>query len=251
MKKNLIKRVTITGANEEMDIEKLYEISQQYPFVEWGILLSKNSMGSSPRFPDFAWMTELARFKEEKDLKLSGHLCGRWVRDVCKGEWSFLKDLGEPIVGMFNRIQLNFHAEVHRLPRDKFIRGFTSGPGLRFSLYRQFIFQIDDVNDSILDVAKEAGIDAAPLFDLSGGAGVLPENWPVANGYCGYAGGLSPENVQGQLALIEQAAGNGPIWIDVETHVRSGRDTIFDLDKVKHFIENALPWVIQEGNLPK
>jgi phosphoribosylanthranilate isomerase len=105
---------------------------------------------------------------------------------------------------------------------------------------------MDDVNNDILDVAKEAGVNAAPLFDLSGGAGVLPENWPVANGYCGYAGGLSPENVQGQLELIEQVAGDGPIWIDVETHVRSEDDKIFDLDKVRAFIENVLPWVMTE-----
>lgn len=247
----IIHKITITGPNQKTDIEKLYEISKQYPFVEWGILLSKNSMGSSPRYPNRTWMTELAGFKAEainstyaKDFILSGHLCGRWVRDVCKGEWSFLEDLGETITDMFNRIQLNFHAEVQRLPRDEFIHGFRDGPGRSYSALRQFIFQMDDVNNSILDIAWEAGVNVSPLFDLSGGAGILPENWPKANGYCGYAGGLSPENVQEQLAIIEQAANENLIWIDVETHVRSDNDKIFDLDKVKAFIENALPWVI-------
>lgn len=187
--KKIVNRVTLTGPNQKTDLAELVSISQKYPFVEWGILLSKASMGSSPRSPNRTWMQELYDVKHDVFYgqlipggQLSGHLCGRWVRDVCKGEWTFLDDLGH-IAEMFDRIQLNFHAEVHRLDRDKFIRGFTNGPGKRYAerngLGRQFIFQMDDVNNDILDVAREAGINAVPLFDLSGGAGVLPENWPM------------------------------------------------------------------------
>lgn len=245
--KKIVDRITLTGANEKTEPHDLLAISEEFPFVEWGILLSKANMGSAPRFPGRKWLRKLACAEYMRPMLLSGHLCGRWVRDVCKGKWTFLDDLGE-LAKMFGRVQLNFHAEVHKLDHQQFVGAFRTTGGAHWAIpYAegcQFIFQLDDVNDSILDVAKAGGVDAAPLFDLSGGAGVLPERWPVARGYCGYAGGLSPENVAEQLALIERAAGDGPIWIDVETHVRSENDRIFDLDKVRAFIQNALPWVI-------
>ena len=112
----------------------------------------------------------------------------------------------------------------------------------------QYIFQLDDVNNSILAIARQAGINAVPLFDLSGGAGQLPQAWPRADvAYSGYAGGLSPENVIEQLKKIEEAAWGHRIWVDVETHVRSADDQTFDLDKVRAFLEAVKLWVDQAG----
>ena len=88
-------------------------------------------------------------------------------------------------------------------------------------------------------------IFAVPLFDLSGGAGILPESWPKAKGeYCGYAGGLSPENLEEQLEKIKCVVDEDQkIWIDVETHVRSSDDKQFDLDKVRKFLEISKRYV--------
>lgn len=173
------------------------------------------------------------------DLPLAGNLCGRWVRDICKGHWSFL-DERPTIASKFRRFQLNFHAYRHKIVEEDFIRGF-SHPILHG---RQFIFQLDDMNNSLLDVASDAGIDAVPLFDTSGGIGRLPDEWPAAHkGYCGYAGGLSPDNLSEQIPKIIAAAGSESIWIDVETHVRSQDDRQFDLQKVERFLSIAEPYV--------
>jgi phosphoribosylanthranilate isomerase len=104
---------------------------------------------------------------------------------------------------------------------------------------------MDGVNDQLLHWARSQGIDAVPLFDLSGGAGILPEQWPepIEGVYCGYAGGLSPENVAEQLEKIEAVTPNARIWIDAETHVRSNGDQLFDLEKVRRFLEVTRPWV--------
>ena len=81
------------------------------------------------------------------------------------------------------------------------------------------------------------------LFDLSGGAGTLPKKWPQArNFYCGYAGGLSLDNLSEQLKLIEKSVGDRTIWIDVETHIRSEDNKVFDLEKAERFLEIAKPY---------
>jgi hypothetical protein len=241
--KKIIKTVTITGADDSIHPKELLQLSDEFPFVEWGILFSKSSEGKN-RYPSAAWQEKLREvWHDNHALSFCGHICGRWVRDICDGFWTIYD---EKKLDMFQRFQLNFHAQVHSLNKDNFIKGFSS-PRIAFSgqgTPRQFIFQLDDVNNGILDYAKEKGVNAVPLFDLSGGAGRLPEDWHRATGYSGYAGGLSPDNLTAQLELIEQVAGDGPIWIDTETRVRSENDQQFDLDKVRRFLEISKDWVI-------
>lgn len=250
--KQMINRVTITGADDTISPKALLDLSAEFPFVEWGILLSKNNEGNL-RFPSRKWMYELHYlwsdiFKKATEgvnpLCLSGHICGSWVRQICEGNWNEFLDDNASMQDMFSRFQLNFHSQVHKLNREKFIDGFNN-PELWF---RQFIFQLDNVNDEILEIAKDSDIDAVGLFDLSGGLGVLPASWPVCKGYSGYAGGLSPENLEEQLEKISKVAGDGPIWIDVETHIRSedgmGND-IFDLDRVRSFLEISQKWIVE------
>lgn len=247
MSRKILNRVTVTGADNSVDPEALIALAEAYPFVEWGILLSKSNEGG-PRFPSLEWIEELRRLTKERlpMMKVSGHICGEWVRDICKGYWVIFTDLynaGYPnVFNMFHRLQLNFHSYLHLIKRAAFIEGmeeFTNGV--------QVIFQLDDVNNGILDTAMEGNINVAALFDLSGGTGVLPEEWPKAKKcYCGYAGGLSPENLTEQLELISKAVTDRLTWIDTETGVRTRcvPDDKFDLEKVKRFLEIAKDWVV-------
>jgi len=229
-------RVTITGADGSINPDDLFPIAQQYPFVEWGILLSQNSEGA-PRFPSFEWQKRLAMLNSESRLTLSGHLCGRWVRDLVDGVSTYF-EARAGVSTMFDRFQLNFHASRHHI-------SLTGVEALRQHLRsRQVILQYDGENNGHAERLRLQGIDAVPLFDLSGGAGVLPGSWPAAiPPYSGYAGGLSPDNLEEQLQFIDQVCGDVPIWIDVETHVRSNFDQLFDLEKVKRFLSIAARWV--------
>ena len=79
-----LSKVTITGADNSVEHKDLVRLQAQYPFVEWGILFSKAKM-ASPRYPSFTWLEKLAQTKQEHpELRLSGHICGRWVRDICE-----------------------------------------------------------------------------------------------------------------------------------------------------------------------
>ena len=80
--KKIINIVTITGADDSIDPIELCKIADEFPFVEWGILLSKSSVGN-PRFPSYNWLGELLKLQSYNDVKkmsLSGHICGRLVR---------------------------------------------------------------------------------------------------------------------------------------------------------------------------
>lgn len=168
-------------------------------------------------------------------LKLSAHLCGRWVRDIFEKAETEVFDILP--MGIFERIQFNFHAQRHSV-----IRSATDLLHKKFKRY-ELIFQADEVNDSAIGV-KPIGMSAYPLFDKSGGAGILPDSWPDAIEYSGYAGGLSPDNVVHELMQISKASNGYPIWIDAETKLRSEDDSVFDLDKVQEFIKNTYPWTI-------
>jgi hypothetical protein len=99
----------------------------------------------------------------------------------------------------------------------------------------QIIIQYDDVNNKLLEIALKHGINAAPLFDLSHGAGVLPKSWPKPVAlYCGYAGGLSPENLEEQIQKIKKAARGRRYWIDAETKLRT--EPYFDSLKCTQFL---------------
>jgi len=238
----ILDRVTVTGADNSIHPNDLVDLSKRFPFVEWGILLSKSQEGSK-RFPTVEWidrLLEVAVLEFPDSVKLSGHLCGAWVRDLCRGGSAFSIDRPS-LSHCFDRLQLNFHAEAHEINPDAFVAGLRN-----LEPEQGFIFQFDDVNNALLDAARQAGIQAAPLFDTSGGAGVLPGTWPKPVGeYCGYAGGLSPENLDAQLRLIDQVADTARVWIDVETRVRSNDDAQFDLGLVERFLLMAKPWVAE------
>lgn len=233
----MLDRITFTGPDDGTDFNQLIQISNQHPYVEWGILASI-SQGGYPRYPSQKWFKTI---QPEAKLQLSLHLCGRWVRYLLVGEITFPTELLEP----FQRVQLNFHAERTDCKPQEFAKALeTLGP-------KQFIFQIDGVHgNQHLTALKEINpkINAVPLFDISGGAGILPDSWPKPQpefDYHGYAGGLGPDNLATQIPLIKQAANNARIWIDMETKVRSPDDRNFMLDKVNTCLELAKPHIGQ------
>lgn len=228
--------VTVTGADDSIKPGELRRISEEFPHVEFGILLSRKQQGG-PRFPSKRWLNKLP-----DGLQLSGHLCGAWVREILQGHWPIeeLTDLlGADFFSRFSRWQLNTHGEQHEYS-PSFLQTLSRGP-------RGVIFQFDNVNRLPLEAAIRYGnANVAALFDLSHGAGVLPEKWPgLLNGvFCGYAGGLSPENVSGECGKIAEIVGDAATWIDAETHLRSQGGLMFDPGKVREFLKNSQPYTV-------
>ena len=167
-------------------------------------------------------------------IPLSFHLCGQPLRDLlAQGE----TPLYPALMMLFKRIQLNFHGEPQAVNKDAFKDGLLC-------LDREIIFQIDGgMGRELYGNALTWGVNVVPFFDLSHGAGVLPEKWdaPMAP-WGGYAGGLGPDNLQEQLpAILKATTGNGDIWIDLETHARTDGD--LDINKVKTCLQIASKYV--------
>lgn len=228
----IIDRVTITGADDQVPLKWIRETSERYPFAEWGVLLSASSAGQ-PRYPSKGWIEDLLALKIpfSDKLHLSGHLCGRWTRDLLKGEFTF------PYVDIWNafdRIQLNFNAEKSEIQIEKFI-------ALLNKLNKRFIFQWNGRNNELIELARSEGVNISALYDISGGKGVDPESWPHRiNGiHCGYAGGLGPQNIVEKIREIDRAAGNGLVWIDMESKVRDASTNLMDPASVLFCLQAA------------
>ncbi len=235
-------KVTITGADDTIKPGELLGISQEYPFVEHGILFSAKHNGVA-RFPSNLWLSQLGDYAGQNKMNICLHLCGGWVRDfVCKGVMTFAPRYAA-LWAAAQRVQLNFHAEKHQMHKN-FVAEMKRYP-------KDYIFQVDGVNDFVQAMPKD--VRAFPLFDLSGGAGILPRNgWPKPVGdYIGYAGGLGPENLKEQIPLIAKAAGDTRFWIDMETKVRSEDNRQFDLERVRACLEASKPFVGANVQLPK
>lgn len=246
----------MTGPDDSVKPEDLQPLADKYPFVEFGILVSSSHNGEE-RFPSTSWQAELDEFLQQEDnfYKLSLHMCGKWVRDLLIGRVSFHLSM----LRNFERIQLNFHAENTPCQSDG-LAAILDKIGKRGE--KQFIFQIDGSGgnkhlDDVWDSADRltCGVSAVPLFDVSGGAGISPAQWPspqwmdTDSAYCyhGYAGGLGPHNLDDQIQkiaeVVDKANPKTKIWIDMETHIRSNNDKQFDLEKVAKCLEIASKYV--------
>jgi len=261
----MIDRVTITGADDSIRPQELLAITRDFPFVEWGILASHNNtlMGIN-RYPSAKWISDLQAVAETTGAlpQLSLHINGHWVRELLLGRFVMPVEL----LHCFSRMQLNFHAEKNSCNAEPFAHRLMG-------IGKDFIFQLDGANGNAhLDAACEYEVGRCfGLFDVSGGAGILPQEWPKPIyinmdpgpdgggreqwAYHGYAGGLGPENLAEQIPQILKASAThkgedgtiftheGPIWIDMETRVRSSDDLQFDLQKVRRCLEIAAPYV--------
>jgi hypothetical protein len=230
----ILDRVTITGADDSVTAKDLEALSAEFPFVEWGILFSTSRQGG-PLFPSETWVRTLDTVES---LRLSAHLCGAVMRHTLEGHPSWWLQWGV-LAPMFRRVQLNFHAEPQENIDIARLRKFTQ---------HELIYQCDGVNDELVKkIVQEIG--GVPLFDKSGGAGVLPaDGWPQAwpGVYCGYAGGLSPDNVVGQLEAISKVVpADGHIWIDMERRVRTDDYAKLDLAKVRSVLEQTAEFILK------
>lgn len=231
----MLTRVTITGADDSIHPGDLKIFTKLYPFIEWGILVSKKNFGV-PRYPTLNWLNQLKEVKDTNigSFNLSCHLCGRYVRELVIGKDTAIQELGD-LWNIFERIQINFHGIKHNTTEDM-INLLLKYPE------KEFIFQYDDVNIDAVHMAYKAGVNCSALFDRSGGAGILPDEWPepIEGIKCGYAGGLSPHNLEKQIKIIENIVGDEPFWIDMETHVRTADNKNFDLNKVEACLQISM-----------
>ena len=232
-----IKLVTLTGADDWCNISTMHSLSKKYPFVEWGILFHPNKIGMS-RYPTYDWVEKLKPISDE--INLSAHLCGGWVNQMKYGDHTFFKHgLSEEYAGIFKRVQLNCYKESLNeilFSKNKFWDCEFNRPYMIGGSYNKEI---------PVDLFLKRGI--SPLFDCSGGKGILPKKWnkPVKGLFCGYAGGLNAANLEQQLKILEDTVEDEEIWIDMETGVRDNHNS-FDFKLCEEVLEIVNKWKLEK-----
>jgi phosphoribosylanthranilate isomerase len=228
--------VTLTGADESVKPEDVFQINKDYPDlnVEWGLLLSKSNEGKQRRYPSRRWMEEFCA-QAPDSVSIAGHIQGRWLKDMAEGNLTLPAERAL-IWGRLNRVQLNFHSVPAHIDTTLLMQ--LGGHN------KQFIIQMDGINDAIFVRGLFANLNVAPLFDKSAGQGLLPDQWPVPMPvkFNGYAGGLGPDNIEEELKRIDAVAGEEIVWIDMETKIRGAEDN-FDLDKCRRVLDVVREYV--------
>lgn len=225
--KNL-KRVTITGADDNTLLSDILAVSKEYPFVEWGILVyDKYEIKSSDRFPSKDWIKSFSELVKENKLNVSMHLCGGYVDSLLLGNDVFrIFNKLEFLFSVAQRIQINTHGEVYRTKSD-FFHVLKTYPT------KEFVFQLDKINNHYYRAAREINVNCSGLFDYSHGAGVLPDIWPSLIDdrapWVGYSGGIGSDNVYDCIQEIQKVTYQD-YWIDMETRVRTNHK--LDMNKV-------------------
>jgi phosphoribosylanthranilate isomerase len=224
-----LEKVTITGADDSTAISDLVELSAEFPFVEWGILVSKKLEGSA-RFPSRSWINEFCCAAREHNINVSTHICGRWVRELLVGflDWDALPE----ILQVAQRVQINVHSSI--LPSE-------ASTALLSKLWEQeskrFILQCHvEGNERLVSNLQTFGVSVAALFDASGGLGKCPEKWPAPHFsfQCGFAGGLGADNILTELEHIDGVCPPDYLtWVDMERRVRLPDDSALAMALVR------------------
>lgn len=231
----MINTVTITGADDSIHPQDLLELQNEFTFVEWAILFSTKKTGT-PRYPSEHWIESFFDLSE-KMLQTSAHLCGDYAKAIVLGDDSFLQLAGTH----FSRIQINHNFTNNPVDIDKLHNV------IRQHRPHDFILQKNKSNSmACRDIENTFYPNVHFLYDASGGRGTKINDTlgPVVfNHYTGYAGGISPENIESIIQSVNAKSGKKDIWIDMETHVRSDNDKQFDLKKVRKVLEIAEKYI--------
>ncbi len=230
---------TLTGIDEQTDLSALVALTARYPFVEWGFLYSPSQEGQPGRYPSVSFLRRALEWLPQH-VYVALHVCGSGVSSLIACE-RVAAGLADMVRARSCRLQLNFN--ITRRPMDTMLLNrFIEGYG------HQVITQHNKNNACCTSVLNAP--NHAVLFDESGGTGQERQDWPtpLTGVYCGYAGGLGPDNLAAQLPLIQAKTGHSPYWIDMEGKLRNSDDR-FDLSRaeqcltlVREFIDMPTKW---------
>lgn len=231
----MINLCTLTGVDSKTDLGRVAELSAAYPFLEFGVLLSRTPGDKDPRYPVFSEIERIVKTLAGK-ARLALHVCGRAVGEFVRAPETGTVFAGQDIETLIEagigRVQLNFNFE-----RSGFSLGELDTAIRRTQAH--VITQHFPAN-SVVTAAITAP-NHHVLYDASGGRGVVADGCgkPFAGKYTGYAGGIGPDNAVERVTAIQAVTGNESVWIDMENRIRT--DGYLDLGKCETVAASIAP----------
>lgn len=226
----MLPTLTFTGADGSIDPRELVTLSQQYPFIEWGLNFSKTK-GGTPRYPSVHWLRVLKSemVKQPKPIALSAHLGGLWAHELLTGFSQPEDYLGE-FWNLFDRIQVNTD-EIPDNYNERCLKAF------RRNAEKEFILPDLYPQSTLIPFLVSRVANVAVIYPIGELHTPLPYRIPIGRNRCGFMGGLTPRNLLAQLGRIETTVKRGEYWIDLETTIRVERGNRFSAEAVKACIE--------------
>lgn len=245
--------MTITGADDSVDPNELVAISEEFRFVEWGILFSPERQGNEPRYPSLRWLEKFYSVIPAH-LNRAAHVCGQHARDI-------LFD------GYFN----DNHDAFRRDHLDNFSRIQVNGFGKYMELQKpsehlcdvlqrkdrgRYIMQVQEQGSHAAKLAGALemvfGSNVEAIYDPSGGTGLslgasYPNRMmqpPFTNSIVmAYAGGINVSNVRTTVKRIKSEFDyfTNHFSLDMETGARSDDGVKFDLSKCVAVLKEVAP----------
>lgn len=221
--------VSLTGADDLTPLAQLVDLGQQFQDVEWALLYVPGKDGN-PRNPTQAWREKF--FASPAALQSAVHLCGKTAFNELLAE-SLPADIYQA-----GRIQLNINARQPDFSDEQVIEVFWRALELGPAVILQYHADNADVICRFLaelTPAERSRVDV--LLDDSRGRGKVPSSWsipaPLNSVFCGFAGGLGPDNMA--EVLVQLASVQGRFWVDMESGIRTFNQ--FDLAKARQVLQ--------------
>lgn len=229
--------VTFSGPDESVSPTEIGAFSNEFPFTEWGLLISPNNQGRVPRYPSANWMRLLP-----KNASLAFHLCGDASAQFLQGDFSFEQEYPD-LAARARRFQLNFSLSTLR---DKGVEPNIKRVAELIEDHptQRFIIQLHGTNGKLLEalLANRVAVDC--LLDASCGRGIEAMSWPKPpEGVVrtGFAGGLHPDKLTAQLDRIATTADKSVVNIDFESSLRKPDETHFSIEKCRKIARTVAP----------
>lgn len=243
-----LKFITCSGPNETTSIPELLQLMNDFPQAEIGVQVSEKK--ATVNTPRYHWIHDLWRetIKRRMNINAALHVNLHWVEDFGQGIVApeleeFLRLIDKDGRPFFRRVQLNFKIGREKEPDiDKLERNIRKYPRHRF------ILSLNESNKKLILELYVRAVNFDCLYDESFGAGIVPEsrNEPAYIDIMqGYAGGITPDNVECELGKIEMANRDeyctGGVYIDAHKGLED-EATHFDLNKGRAYLTNAENW---------
>ena len=227
--------ITFTGVDDKTPMDALREIAEEYPRVEFGVLIGdRTGDRQAPIFPPFGTVNKLKSSGREMGFRTAIHLCGTFARMALNRTPDGNDDILEIVKG-FDRVQVNLHPDSHSTE--------IKNTELQTATKRLIQFS-DDMEPERLILQHRTSWDNVPtkhgrieyLYDQSEGRGLDGiDKWPKPFPdlpRMGYAGGIGPYTIGRAMDFVNSYP-ESHIWLDMEGRIRRPSDGRLDLKAVE------------------
>jgi hypothetical protein len=257
----IISGITISGADDSVDPQDLYRLSDKYPFVEWGILDHPDKYGKL-RYPSREWIDKFDRYSP-RFVNSSLHLCGKAAEEYCNDNYFNFEQTA------FSRIQINLTEDILKIHTADQIARILAVT----SVVHPMIIQANTITRPVLQALMKlpSARNVQILFDESRGKGAHPTSMrDLASRYevffrisrCGFAGRITLANLPNVITEVQLVDNRlcfrrsfltgerkfpPTTWLDLESGARD--DNKFSLVRVEAILQTFEEMVMKRGKV--